>query len=400
MKKLIAIGCLSYFLIGLAHVVLGSVLPVALDHYDRPYSAGGMLIFTQFAGFLVGVLLTPALSRRLGKKGLLLVALGLLFASEMLYTFLPPWEWMYAIAVCAGFGFGTIEAVIGTIIISAVTHQTAVAMSRLEVFFGVGALLMPLAASGLIAAEQWRYSFLLIALFALVTYALWARGSFGALDAALRRQEDAAAAGGGGRSGPLYAGRNLGILILFILFFFLYVGMEMSLANFLPVILIEKLGLNESSAALSVTCFWVAMTIGRLFAGHVAERFHYRNYVLLSSIAALLFLILFPGASAAWSAFALILLLGFALSGLFSIALVFSSKLLPGTEESTPSLMIAAGGVGGALLPLLTGWMLDEVGATASAWLFAALAALLVVISLIAYGLQRQQSPLETPSYR
>ncbi|MFB9326705.1 sugar MFS transporter [Paenibacillus aurantiacus] len=400
MKKLIVLGCLSYFLIGLAHVVLGSVLPVALDHYDQAYSAGGMLIFTQFAGFLVGVLLSPALSRRIGKKGSLLLAIGLLFAAETLYLFLPPWGWMYAIAVCAGFGFGMIEAVIGTIIISAVTHQTAVAMSRLEVFFGVGALLMPLAASGLIAAGQWRYSFLLIALFALVTFALWARGSFGALDEALGRPEAASNAGGGKRTSSLYAGRSLGILVLFILFFFLYVGMEMSLANFMPVILIEKLGMNESSAALSVACFWIAMSIGRLFAGHVAERFHYRNYVLFSSIAALLFLILFPGANAVWSSFALILLLGFALSGLFSIALVFSSKLLPGTEESTPSLMIASGGVGGALLPLLTGWLLDEVGPSASAWLFAALAALLVVISLIAYGLQRQAAAVETPSYR
>lgn len=399
MKKLIAIGCLSYFLIGLAHVVLGSVLPVALDHYDRAYSAGGMLIFAQFAGFLVGVLISPRLSRRLGKKGSLLLAIGLLLVAETLYTFLPPWGWMYVIAVCAGFGFGMIEAVIGTIIISAVTHQTAVAMSRLEVFFGVGALLMPLAASGMIAAGLWRYSFLLIALFALVTFLLWARGSFGALDAALGRQEETLQDSAGKRTGPLYAGRNLSILTLFILFFFVYVGMEMSLANFMPVILIEKLGLNESSAALSVTCFWVAMSVGRLFAGYVAERFRYRNYVLFSAIAALVFLILFPGAGAAWSAFALILLLGFALSGLFSIALVFSSKLLPGTEESTPSLMIASGGVGGALLPLLTGWLLDEAGATASAWLFAALAALLVVISLIAYGLERQETSPETPSY-
>lgn len=51
MKKLIWIGCLSYFVIGLAHVVLGSILPVLLQHYDQNYSAGGELIFSQFAGF-------------------------------------------------------------------------------------------------------------------------------------------------------------------------------------------------------------------------------------------------------------------------------------------------------------------------------------------------------------
>lgn len=59
MKKLIWIGCLSYFVIGLAHVVLGSILPVLLQHYDQNYSAGGQLIFSQFAGFLAGVLISP-----------------------------------------------------------------------------------------------------------------------------------------------------------------------------------------------------------------------------------------------------------------------------------------------------------------------------------------------------
>lgn len=61
MKKLIWIGCLSYFVIGLAHVVLGSILPVLLQHYDQNYSAGGELIFSQFAGFLAGVLVSPCL---------------------------------------------------------------------------------------------------------------------------------------------------------------------------------------------------------------------------------------------------------------------------------------------------------------------------------------------------
>lgn len=76
MKKLIWIGCLSYFVIGLAHVVLGSILPVLLNHYDQNYSAGGELIFSQFAGFLAGVLVSPFLNRRFGKRGGIVIATG------------------------------------------------------------------------------------------------------------------------------------------------------------------------------------------------------------------------------------------------------------------------------------------------------------------------------------
>ncbi|WP_280117555.1 MFS transporter [Paenibacillus cellulositrophicus] len=394
MKRLIWIGCLSYFLIGLAHVVLGSVLPVLLEHYDREYSEGGTLIFTQFAGFLAGVLVSPWLNRRFGKRGGLLIAIGLLTAAELVYTLLPPWEWLYAIAVCAGFGFGMIEAVIGTIIIAAITDKTAVAMSRLEVFFGVGAMVMPLIASGFITEGWWRFSFLVISLIALVTLLFWSKASFGEIDAVLSAKGSAASVSGQEHSSAKrfpYQGGAFGILVLFIVFFFLYVGTEMSLANFMPAILIEKMGMKEAAAALSVTCFWIAMSVGRIFAGVVAEKIHYRVYVLFSCLITLVLLIVFPLMGQVWSAFAIILLLGLFMSGIFSIALVFASKLLQGSEESTPSILIASGGVGGAILPLIMGWSLDHLEVNQSAWMLAVFTAGMVVLSFAAFQLQRRK---------
>lgn len=395
MKKLIWIGCLSYFVIGLAHVVLGSILPVLLQHYDRSYSAGGGLIFSQFGGFLAGVLVSPLLNRRFGKRGGILIATGLLVCAEAAYAFLPPWGWMYVIAIAAGFGFGMIEAVIGTIIIAAVTEGTAIAMSRLEVLFGVGALLMPLAASPLIAAGSWRLAFLIVAAFSLVSLLFWAKSSFGPLQSVLDERPsrpDAAAAStdttvpAASKSGRLpYKGKQWVLLGLFIVFFFLYVGTEMSLVNFMPAIFIAKLGMSEASAALTVTFFWLAMSAGRLFAGVVAERISYRIYVLVSCFAALLLLVIFPFAEHRIAAFAVILLLGLFMSGIFSIALVFASKLLPGAEESTPSIMIAAGGIGGAVLPLLTGWSMDHMQIAQTSGLLAAFAAVLFLLSVAAW---------------
>jgi len=395
MKKLIWIGCLSYFVIGLAHVVLGSILPVLLKSYDQTYSAGGELIFSQFAGFLAGVLVSPFLNRRFGKRGGILIATGLLLTAEIAYSFLPPWGWMYVIAVAAGFGFGMIEAVIGTIVIAAVTEGTAIAMSRLEVLFGVGALIMPLIASPLIAAGWWRVSFLIVAAFTLVSLFFWARGNFGSLQSVLderppRRDKTQL------QSATLitrfpYAGKQWVVLGLFIVFFFLYVGTEMSLVNFMPAIFIAKLGMSESAAALTVTFFWLAMSAGRLFAGLIAEKISYRVYVLGSCFATLLLLGLFPFAHHRLAAFAVIALLGLFMSGIFSIALVFSSKLLPGTEESTPSIMIAAGGIGGALLPLLTGWAMDHLEVARVAGLLAGFAGVLFLLSLAAWKVRSVQ---------
>lgn len=390
MKKLIWISSLSYLLIGLAHVVIGSLLPVLLEHYGRDYSDGGRLIFSQFAGFLIGVLCAPLINRRFGKRGGIITASLLLLVAEFLFIFLPPWDWMYVIGVMAGFGFGMIEAVIGTVIIASITERTAVAMSRIEVLFGAGALLMPLIAGWLIQAGAWKLSFAVIAGFSSVTILLWGKLSFGSrLDGILSRTPtsmDHPAGGGAGQQ--RYAGKAIPVLALFIVFFFLYVGTEMSLVNFLPSMLIEKWSVSESDAALSVTFFWLAMTGGRLIAGFLAEKIGYRTYVLAGCVGAMVLLAFFPLVGKVWGAFALILLIGFFMSGLFSIALVFASRMLPGTEESTPSLLIAAGGVGGALLPLLTGWSMDHMSVDQSAWLLAASAAALTALGTAAYALQ------------
>jgi FHS family glucose/mannose:H+ symporter-like MFS transporter len=73
------------------------------------------------------------------------------------------------------------------------------------------------------------------------------------------------------------------------------------------------------------------------------------------------------------------------MSGIFSIALVFASKLLPGAEESTPSIMIASGGIGGAVLPLLTGWSMDHMQVAQTSGLLAAFAAVLFLLSVAAW---------------
>lgn len=200
-----------------------------------------------------------------------------------------------------------------------------------------------------------------VSLFSFVTLLFWSRSSFGEADAVLDTRGDTASAEGEepvGKAAYKYRGSAFGILALFIVFFFLYVGTEMSLANFMPAILIEKLGVMKETAALSITCFWVAMSVGRIFAGTLAEKIHYRVYVLLSCLLTLMMLIIFPFAEQVWAAFTIILMLGLFMSGLFSIALVFASKLLEGSEESTPSILIASGGIGGAILPLVTGWSL------------------------------------------
>jgi FHS family glucose/mannose:H+ symporter-like MFS transporter len=219
---------------------------------------------------------------------------------------------------------------------------------------------------------------------------VWARLSFGELDALLaaKRGRGKPLPAGDSNDGlvagtmPRYGARGGIVLGLFILIFFCYVGAEVAIVNYLPSVFTDKLSLSNSAATLSVTGYWLAMVAGRLAAGSVAERVTYRRFMLwtvVGTIIALVGLALVNGAAAA---FAFVLVCGLLMAGMFAVALIYANRLLPAAlTERTSSLLIASGGLGGSLLPLLVGSMMDTYSSAAAVWCFAG--AMLVMLALL-----------------
>ncbi|WP_337102284.1 MFS transporter [Paenibacillus sp. YIM B09110] len=389
MKKLIWIGCLSYLVIGIAHVVGGSILEQLIDHYGLTYKDGGQWIMNQFLGFLVGVILAPSITARIGKRGAVLIALGALTLSEAAYSLLLPWGWMLAVAPLAGIGFGMTEAVVGAMIID-LAKGKASAMSRLETFFGVGALIIPVAAAYLIAQNVWQLSFPILAALSGVTFVLWLTMSFGKLDEQIGFQPPKAAVSNsleqgaaGARTGLFgYPRTALPFLLLSAAFFMIYVGMEMSFSNYLPSLLIERSQVDESSAAAALSLFWATMVFGRIFAGTLAEKMGYAKYLFIATGGAtIVFALMALMGQLSWMLF-FVALSGLFFSGIFGIALVYANALIPGMTERTTSLLVACGGLGGAIFPRVTGWFMDRYDGGVTLWYVS----ILVLIMLFVLG--------------
>jgi FHS family glucose/mannose:H+ symporter-like MFS transporter len=384
MNRLLFMGCTAYLLIGLAHVIIGSLLPELLDYYSLNYSSGGWLVFTQFSGFLLGVLLVPWMSAKFSKRTTLLIVLIGLGLAQMAYGFLPPWPLMYPIGFIAGLCFGAIEAIIGTLIIESIHDRKAMAMSRLEVFFGVGALIMPLIASWMISFGYWQISFYIIGGIALLLALGFKLLPFGQAEEHLSRKISNRTTD---HITLRYTKKEKYVLLFFILFFLIYVGSEMSLVNFLPSFLIVNLNLDSSSATLSVTCFWVTMVIGRLFTSFIADKVNYAAFLLWSCLGMVVFTSLFVFVSNSWSAFLIIMLIGLFMSGIFAVSLLYANKLLPGKIEKTTSILIASGGVGGAIMPLVIGWIMDHMTVSKAVIFIITGTVVLLAMSIIAYRL-------------
>ncbi|MCM3631567.1 MFS transporter [Paenibacillus glycanilyticus] len=400
MRKLIALGCLSYLVIGLAHVVGGSVMEQMLGKYDLSYDDGGQWMMNQFLGFLVGVLLSPFLTSKVGKRGGVLLSLGLLTLGEAAYSLTPDsWGLMLFIALFAGFGFGMTESVIGAMIIElAEENGKANAMTQLETFFGIGAFLMPTMASILIKYDIWQLSFPILSALAGITFILWMTLSFGTIDDkigyhARGKKEHVEREAGVPQAKGWFGYKRAAIpfLLLSALFFVIYVGVEMSFSNYLPSIMIERSGMTEASAPSTLSLFWGTMILGRLFAGRLADRVGYFRYLSVA-IAGACVIILAMGAIGQLSGMLVLVgLSGLFFSGVFGIALVFANGLIPGMTERTTSLLVACGGIGGAIFPKLTGWMMDSYGADRTVWILGAFIVAMFVVLLAMLALGRRQ---------
>lgn len=380
MSRLIMLGCMAYLTIGLGQLVVGAVLEPMVHAYGVQYGDGGQLVMNQFLGGLLGTLCAPWLIRIFGRKIMLLAAFALMAVAELAYTALPPWGVMLSIAPVTGFGFGIIETLVGSLIIAGAGDRANTAMSRVEVFFGVGALIIPFAGAALIDIGRWRLAFAVVGLLAVVTFALWLRYWPSSLGSGRAGEEKAAGAAASSMAAPaVRLGGARVVLLACALFFVVYVGMEMSFVHYLPSLLVQADGLSDATATLALSVFWGAMTIGRFVAGNVADRFGGGTYLLGSCLAAAVIFLLMSLTGGATAMFVLTFFAGLFLSGMFAIALVFTNRAVTGMTERTTSILIACGLLGGAIVPKIAGWSLDQYGTGATQWLFAIVAGLMLV---------------------
>ncbi|GAV13080.1 MFS transporter [Paenibacillus sp. NAIST15-1] len=387
-NRLIWMGCLSYIVTGVTLVIMGAVLPELLLNYGLNYTDGGILVFVQFVGMLLGVLSMPAISRRFSRKRGVIIGL-LMISAELLLFLLPPWPVVILIAGFAGAGAGLVESGIGTIILIAVKEKQAIAMSKLEVTFGLGALTIPFVASFLIARGIWTYSFLLLGVSALFTAIAWQRMSFGHVDAMLTRTVGK----GSEAKRESYSGKSIPFLVLCAFFFMLYGGSEVSVVHFFPSLFIERWGVATSDATLTVTVYWTAMVIGRALCGVLAEKITYYRFLWITTVLSVLVLLTLPFISQAWGGYVISFLLGLGMAGMFAIMLIYANSALPGMTERTTSILLAANGLGGSLLPIAVGRMMDIWPVQAVMWLFFGV---MVTMLLLVFGSKRLNLFLST----
>lgn len=351
---LLILAYTAFVSLGLPDGLIGVAWPSMRAGFDLPLDALGLLLVSSMAGYLTASFFSGHLIARLGVGGVLWSSSLLSGAALVGYTLAPSWCLLALLAIPAGIGAGAIDAGMNTYMVS---HHGEGLMQWLHASFGIGVALGPLIMTfSITSLQSWRPGYvaaggfkLALALAFILTTNLWQRAS----------QPSSTAAAPQGLMDyrtPLTSTLGQVGAWLSVLLFFLYTGLELSLGHWAYTLLTEARGIDPQAAGLWAGSYWAAFTLGRFSAGLVARKLGGRTLLRASLLLALIGVLLIW-----WNPSPFLSLLGVAVSG-FALAPVFpalvsgtASRVGPQHAANTIGVQISAAGLGGALLPALTG---------------------------------------------
>lgn len=334
---------------GSATVLLGCILPALAAQWRLGDERLGQLLLALFAGSACGALLV---SRALGRSivaGLLLNAASAAVLALWPVGALP-------VFFAYGLGLGWSMTAMSLWVGSAFRERSGAALTLLNFFWSAGATVCPFAAQIWLRHGAVRGLFLCVAALA-GALVLILSGVPGLLD---RSPANTVIEAGSPTGGRVDVATGAPILTFFAVFAMLYVGVEASLGGWV-LSYVHRMPLGrEVFASAAVSCFWLSLLAGRALAPALLLRMRERQLLLGSLLLALFGMLLLLTSGNASGVLVGASLAGLGLAPVFPLCVsIFLS--LSGQSPRTRWLF-AFSGVGGAVLPWLTGHISARTG--------------------------------------
>lgn len=170
--------------------------------------------------------------------------------------------------------------------------------------------------------------------------------------------------------------------MLFLFIILVYVGIEGSLNSFLPSIFMFNSKASPYIASLSTSALWISMLGGRLAISWIVRRISYVPYLFGSILIGCVCLLSLTQSKTIGLSFVILFGLGFGLSAIYSITMVYANHTFPGMERSVTSAVTAFAGIGGAVFPFIIGYMMDHYKPSQIVWLIFICTVLLLLLFL------------------
>jgi hypothetical protein len=307
-----SIKALSGLLIsGLLFGFLGAILPAWGYHLTSDFGTVGNYFLSLSVGVIVA---TEAASRLLLKGGiafLMSAACALACAALVYLAFVPAtaaafWRMMGLFAI--GLAGGLLNTGVLHAISPAYDRDPAATATIAGISFGTGCLAVTVLVAGTFYAYTVTSILVLIALFP-GSFAVWyARGSFA--QPVIARTPTLAQF--------LRDLRSPGAILLAALLLFQF-GNEWSIAGWLPIFLIRRLGASPKLGLFLLAIFWLSLIVGRLAAVALLPRVRHGRFLLVSAVEAVFGCLLLLATNNAFGALIGTLLVGCGFAAIYPL---------------------------------------------------------------------------------
>ncbi|CAJ0550483.1 Ff.00g104130.m01.CDS01 [Fusarium sp. VM40] len=351
---------LSFLIMGMNDASLGALLPYIETYYGINYTTASTLFLVPVVGYIVAALTNNWIHYTMGQRGVAILGPICRLVAYVPVALHPPFPALPCVMLFTGFGNGIQDsgynAWVGNM------HHANELLGFLHGAYGLGGTIGPLIASAMVTEGglNWYTFFYIMIGLVVVEFVVGTAAFWNATGAEYRQRVQF-------QQGKHRATTRMAIKksITWIVALFLlgYVAAEVSLGGWIVTFMLRVRHAKPFLAGLTVTLFWLGLTLGRVVLGFITERIGEKTAIcvyLMLSIALELLYWLVPNFIAS---VIFVMLLGFFLGPLFPASMVAATKLLP-VDYHISAIGFAAvvGGGGAAVGPFAVGAIAQRTG--------------------------------------
>lgn len=391
----------TFTLVGWSMLLVPSLIRDIRDDFGQTDAGFGVLYLGASLLFATGAILSGTLAGKLGRRVILPAAMIALAAGLATQGLAPAWPILLVGAALAGGGAGGLDAGVNSVFMDLSVTGRGDALSRLHLFYSVGALTAPLVLGLVVAAGvDWRVPMLLSSVVAVALVAPLrivgtvpprARAVEAETPAPLESAGGTAAVGGAQPPGAVHGARLPGVvprslrvpLAALAVAIACYVGSEAGVSSWLVAFLADE---PLTTATLALSLFWIGLALGRLAAGRLGRHIPPVPYAVASALLAAVAIagaVVGPSGTVQIGLFAVA---GFGLGPVYPMIMAIAGSYYPHRAAAVSGLLTTAGVAGSIVYPPLMGFTSASIGLAAGMLGAAALAAACGVAVLVAAG--------------
>ena len=345
----------GFLLSGFLMALLGAILPAWGYYRDPPeFIVVGNYFLSLAAGLVVSTVWTPPMLVRPGPSFLLvfgsLLSCGALVYLAMVPPPAPDW-WRMVGLLPLGMAAGMLNLALFRAASPAYQKDAVRTFNRGGIWHGLGCLVATLVVAATFSVSVVPSVVIFLAAVPAIFVAVYVGTGYASAPSGAYRARGHAGADSGSSGAALFA-----------LLLFFQTGNEWSIAGWLPLFLIRRVGLSPSAALLTLAWFWLCLMLARLVAVAILHQVRHGRLLLVSGLGALFGCLLLYYTNNAFGAATGAAFLGGGFASIYPMVAAEIGRRFPYYRPGFFNGIFSVAMVGGFLAPASLGYAASLVG--------------------------------------